>query len=71
MAWASSSMIAVFLGRIPRMSIPRAKSFAFAFKLSKLGELVETPNTYVLEMINMVMALVTWLLLFRNIYFDE
>lgn len=53
------------------MSIPRAKSFAFAFKLSKLGELVETPNTYVLEMINMVMALVTWLLLSRNIYFDE
>ena len=50
---------------IPRDNyIPRAKSFAFAFKLSKLSEFVDTTNMHALEMI--VMAFVTWLLLSRT-----
>lgn len=46
--------------------IPRANSAASAFKLSKLSIFVDTINTHVLEMINIVMTLVTWLLLSRT-----
>lgn len=60
---ASPDMEAVFLDSTPRVSIPRAKSFAFASQLSKLSECVDTTNTYVLEIMDIVIVLVTWLLL--------
>lgn len=50
------------------MSSLRAKSFAFAFEPSKLSEVFKATNTYVLEVINIVTVLVTWLLLSRNTF---
>lgn len=34
----------------------------FAFKVGKLSDIVDTTNTHVLEMLNIVIADVTWLL---------
>ena len=52
----------------PRISVSRAKSFAFAFKISKLSNIIDTTSTHVLEMSNIVIADVAWLLLFRNTF---
>lgn len=60
--------MAVFLNNIPRTSVLRAKSFVFAFKESKLSDIVGTTNTRILEMFNIVTADVAWPLLSRNTF---